>query len=101
MVFALFDVNSVMQRSMLELLACWHVNFGRHRNLSIWTAVLHCLILCIWRERNGRSFEDCERSFDEIRSFFLRSLFDWVAGWGSHSCTSLFQFLELCSLQAP
>ncbi len=41
---------------------------------------------CIWRVRNGCSFEDCERSYIEIKLFFLRSLFDWVDGWGSHPC---------------
>jgi hypothetical protein len=60
-----------------------------------------CLMWCIWRECNRRSFEDCEQSYIKIKLFFLRSLFDWGVGWDSHSCSSLFQFLELCSLRVP
>ena len=100
MVFGLFGVTWVMPRSALDLLACWQGSFGRHRNFSIWQAVPHCLMWCICRELNGYNFEDCERSYVELKLFFLRSLFDWVAGWGLHSCTSFFQFLELCSLRA-
>ena len=80
MVFELFGVTWVMPISVLDLLECWQGSFGRHRNSSISRVVPHCLMWCIWRERNGCSFEDCERSYVEIKLFFLRSLFDWVAG---------------------
>ncbi len=78
--FELFGVTWVMSISVLDLLECWQGSFGRHRNFSISRVVPHCLMWCIWRERNGCSFEDCERSYVEIKLFFLRSLFDWVAG---------------------
>ena len=100
MVYELFGVSWVMLRTALDVLACWQGSFGRHRNFPIWRAVPHCLMWCIWRERNEHSFEDCEWSYVEIKLLFLRSLLDWVAGWGLYSCTSLIQFPELCSLQA-
>ena len=99
MVFELFGVLWVMPRSVVEMLECWQGNFGKHRNCLIWRVVPHCLIWSIWREQNGRSFEDCERSYVEIKLFFLRSLREWVDGWGSFSCSSLFQLLEHCSLR--
>jgi exonuclease III len=101
MVFGLFGVVWVMPRTILELLECWQGCFGKHRNILIWRVIPHCLMWCIWRERNGRSFENCERSYVEIKYFFLRSLYDWVAGWGIHSCISFQEFLELCSLRSP
>jgi hypothetical protein len=100
MVFELFGVLWVMPRSIVEMLECWQGNFGKHRNCLIWRVVPHCLMWSIWRERNGRSFEDCERSYVEIKLFFLRSLWEWVDGWGSFPCSSLFQLLEHCSLRA-
>jgi hypothetical protein len=100
MVFDLFGVLWVMPRSIVEMLDCWQGNFGKHRNFLIWRVVPHCLMWSIWRERNGRSFEDCERPCVEIKLFFLRSLLEWVDGWGFFSCSSLLQLLEHCSLRA-
>jgi hypothetical protein len=99
MVFGLFGVYWVMPRTTLELLECWQGCFGNHRNFLIWRVVPHCLMWSIWRERNRRSFENCERSYVEIKFFFLRSLFDWVVGWGIHPGLSFLDFLELCSLR--
>ena len=101
MVFGLFGVSWVMPSSVLGLLECWQGCFGKHRNFPIWRAVPHCLLWSLWRERNGRSFENCERSYVEIKFFFLHTLFDWVDGWGIHSCLSFLDFLELCSLPTP
>ena len=101
MVFGLFGVYQVMLSSTLEKLECWQGSFGNHRNFQIWRAVPHCLMWRLWRERNGHSFEDCEHSYVEIKLFFLHSLFDWVNGWGIHSCFSFLDFLELCSLRTP
>jgi hypothetical protein len=95
------ELWTYMLRSIVELLDCWQGNFGKHRNFLIWRVVPHCLMWSIWRERNGHSFEDCERPYVEIKFFFLRSLCEWVDGWGSFSCSSLLQFLEHCSLRAP
>jgi hypothetical protein len=94
MVFGLFGVYWVMPNSIVELIECWQGSFGKHRNYSIWHAVPHCLMWSIWRERYGRCFEDCERSYVEIKLLFLRSLFDWVAGWESHFVSSLFHFFR-------
>ena len=70
-----------MPKSIMELFECWQGRFGKYRNYSILWVVPHCLLWSIWREHNGRCFEDCERSFVEIKLIFLRSLFDWVARW--------------------
>jgi hypothetical protein len=79
MVFGLFGVYWVMPSSTLELLKCWQGSFGNHRNFPIWRAVPHCLMWSLWGECNGRSFEDCERSYVEIK-FFLRSFLIGLMG---------------------
>ena len=48
-----------------------------------------CIMWCIWQERNAISFESCERSILEIKSFFL-SFFARV----ELSSTYLFKFFS-------
>ena len=69
----------------VELLACWEGKFGRHRNAAIWIAMPHCLMWCVWRERNNRHFEDLERSVSDLKLFFLKTLLDWVVVLGFRS----------------
>ena len=51
MVFGLFGVSWVMLQFVVGLLACWQGRFGCHRNGYIWLFVPHCLLCCLWRER--------------------------------------------------
>ena len=79
----LFGVYWVMPRSVFELLACWEGQcwegqFGHHRNGHIWMVIPHCLMWCIWRERNSRSFEDMESFMPDLK-FFFRTLLDWLS----------------------
>ena len=71
MVFTLFGIHWVMPKTVEELLACWQGKFGSHQNSAIRIVVLHCLMWCIWRERNNRHFEDLERSVSDLKLFFL------------------------------
>ena len=48
-------------------------------------AVMHCLMLCLWRERNNQSFKDTERTMFDIKLFFFRTLLDWMSVLHSHS----------------
>ena len=60
MIFTLFGIQWVMPRRVVEMLACWQGSLGRHQNIVIWKAILHCMMWCVWRERNARTFEGCE-----------------------------------------
>ena len=71
MIFCLFGICWVMPQRVADLLDFWSCNFKQHRNIVIWRIVPRCLMWCIWRERNSRSFEDCERSILEFKSFFF------------------------------
>ena len=57
----------------------------------------HCLIWCIWRERNACCFEGCERSLLEIKSFFLHTLLVWSVDLSHFSCFSLSFLLDHCN----
>ena len=78
-----------MPHKVIGLFESWQDMFGWHRNIVLWRLVPHCLLWCIWRERNARSFEGCERSLLEIKSFFLRTLLDWSVVFCHISCSSL------------
>ena len=73
MVLGLFGVTWVMPHTVLGLLWCWHDSFGHHRNGYIWSIIPHCLLWCLWRERNSRCFEDIESSFPDLKLLFFRT----------------------------
>ena len=97
MVFGLFGVSWVMPQSVVGLLACWLGRFGRHWNGNIWGIILHCLIWCLWKERNSKCFEDIERSIPDLKLFFFRTLLDWLSVLQNQSFSSLFIFLDSCN----
>ena len=74
MVFGLFGVCWVMPTSVVGLLASWQGRFGHHRNGDIWMVVPHCLMWCIWKERNSRCFEDSDCSMLDLKLLFFRTL---------------------------
>ena len=76
LVFCVFGLHWVMPKRVKDLLASWQGSFGLHRNVVIWKMVPHCVMWCIWREKNARSFEGCEQSSIKLKSFFLHSLMD-------------------------
>ena len=83
-----------MPKSVVRLLACWQGQFGHHWNGHIWTIVPHCLMWCLWRERNSRCFEDNEKSISDLKLFFFRTLVDWLSPLQNQSFSS---FLDLCN----
>ena len=66
LVFCLFGIPWVMPHTVLELFEACQGKFALHRHIDVWKLVPHCLIWCIWCERNAKSFEGCERSLLEI-----------------------------------
>jgi hypothetical protein len=56
LIFVLFGITWVMPRGVVDLLLCWSERFGKSEAGAIWKAIPHCLMWCIWRERNSRVF---------------------------------------------
>ena len=54
MVWALFGLQWVMPHGVSDLFSSQQGSFGGHRNIDLWRAVPHCVLQCIWRERNSR-----------------------------------------------
>ena len=59
--------------------------FGIHRHFAVWWLVPHCVMWCLWRERNARHFEDCESTIPELKLLFFQTLYEWVLALGSLS----------------
>ena len=71
MVLGLFGVHWVMRCHVLDVWAGWQGCYGNHCNLVVWRMVPHCVMWCLWRERNVRHFEDCERSVSALQLLFF------------------------------
>jgi hypothetical protein len=75
MVFVLFGVSWVMLRGVVELLASWQGRFGRSDTGVLWKAIPHCLMWCLWWERNARTFDGEENTTPDLKlSFSLSSI---------------------------
>jgi hypothetical protein len=70
---------------------------GRPRNAVIWKMVPLCIMWCLWSERNGRFFEDSERSLEDLLHFFFITLFTWAAAWLAPTVITFSDFLYLFS----
>ena len=86
-----------MLHKVIESFESWQGRFGRHHNIDFWRLVPHCLMWCIWRERNAKSFGGCEHSTLEIKSFFLQTLLEWSVCGSHFSCFSLPILLDRCN----
>ena len=67
---------------------------GNESLVVIWLAASHCLMWCIWQERNYQSFEDFERSIAHLKSFFFKTLSEWMSIVGSHSVSSIYDLMD-------
>jgi hypothetical protein len=59
--FSRFGLAWSMPRGVENLLQCWWTG-GRFRSAVVWKMVPHCIMWCLWSERNRRSFDDSERN---------------------------------------
>jgi hypothetical protein len=51
-----------------RVLDCWRGQVGSRSVLDVWRIALLCLMWSIWRERNARCFEDCEKTKEELKN---------------------------------
>jgi hypothetical protein len=98
LVFSMFGVWWVMPRHVVGLLACWTGRNHRCRSATIWGLIPQCLMWVIWRERNARSFEDLEKTIQELKQFFLSMLLEWVNASDISHFNSLYELINFCQL---
>ena len=91
-VFRTFGISWVLSRSVADFLFGWWNWLGKHSS-NIWNLVPLCLMWCIWKERNWWTFEDLDRSDDQLLDFFTCSFLIGLGLGDSHLVN-----LSLCSL---
>ena len=87
-----------MSHKVIELFESWQGKFGRHCSIGFWRLMPHCLMWCIWSERNARCFEGCEWSLLEIKSFFCHTLLVWSVALSHFTFFSISDLIYHCNL---
>jgi len=70
---------------------CLLVVFGPVK--ECWKMAPICLFWCLWRERNNRSFEDVEKTPEELLSSFYHTLYLWTTAYVFPLSFSFLDFL--------
>ena len=97
--FELFGVHWAIPKDVVDLLTFWRGWLGRHRNGAIWKAIPHCVMWCIWNEKNARIFEGCEQSILEVKMQFFQTFFEWMMTTGAYTFFNLLEFMDHCRLR--
>ena len=71
MIFSLFSVQWVLQSIVRGDLLGWNDAFVGKRRVKAWRTAPLCLMWTLWKERNGRAFNDVERADQAIKYSFL------------------------------
>ena len=79
--FDLFGLAWIMPRRVRDLLACWRRKTSNSQSEALWKIIMLCLMWCIWRERNDRSFEDSKRKVAKLKTLFFHTPFQWIAAY--------------------
>ena len=62
-------------------------------------AAQHCLMWCLWRERNKWSFEDTKRTMPDLKLIFFWTLLDWMSVLHSLSLCFVIDLINSCKLR--
>uniref|UniRef100_A0A2N9EUU7 Reverse transcriptase domain-containing protein n=1 Tax=Fagus sylvatica TaxID=28930 RepID=A0A2N9EUU7_FAGSY len=97
MVLILFGITWVMPRGVVDLFNCWHGPRSKSEAGKIWKMTPHCLMWCIWQERNDRTFNGVEKSIPALKFHLLHILLSWAKAAHLDSSCSLSDMIDYCS----
>ena len=78
MIFSLFSVQWVLQSIVRGDLLGWNDAFVGKRRVKAWRTAPLCLMWTLWKERNGRAFNDVEWADQTIKYSFLYNFVNWA-----------------------
>ena len=85
-----------MSNRVVGLFAFWWM--GDHSwGAVVWKMASSCLMWCLWRDQNDRTFKNQKRTLKEFKSFFFSSLFSWIVAFLASLVISFNDFLVLSS----
>ena len=73
-------------------------SLGGHQSIDLWKNVPHCVLWCIWLERNSRCFEGKERSISDFKSLLFHTLLEWRSSFNLFPCSNFLEMLDHCNL---
>ena len=85
-------IHWAMPGLVAGLLFYKHQWLGNH-TLNIWNLIPGCLMWIAWLEQNRLSFEDTEKTLEELKVLCQCSLFEWSCCWRFIDCSSLSKFM--------
>ena len=96
LILILFGDQWAMPRDVVDLLTCWNGSLGKSKACKIWKMIPHCLMWCLWCERNARTFNGKAKSIPALKFHFIADSTWLVEGLSS----SFFYFYvrDDCSL---
>ena len=97
MIFSLFGISWVMPRGVVDLISCWNGCKGRQEAGKIWKVIPHCIMWCLWCERNARSFNGEEASIPALKHRLLQTMLEWLKAASLITSVSIPEMLMLCS----
>jgi hypothetical protein len=87
-----------MPARVIDLLASWMGGFGKCHSALVWGAIPYSVMGVIWCERYTQVFEGQEVMSIEIKSRFLKILYEWVSITTGLGFSSFDDFLDSCTL---
>ena len=78
----LWDFSWVMPATLIEAYKNWHHHSKRKFLKKIWMASFFVIVWSLWKERNGRIFQNIACSDRQIQELILLRLSWWIKGWG-------------------
>jgi hypothetical protein len=91
--FSRFGLSGVRSRHVVDMFTCWTTS--NTRSVATWKMVSTCLLWCLWREMNDKTFKDRERTLEENEFFFFKTLYLWIVVYVSPLTISYSDFLVL------
>jgi hypothetical protein len=96
MIFSLSSVSWVMPWGVVDLISCWNGRVGRHEAGKIWKVIPHCIMWCLWCERNAKTFNGEEASIPALKLSLLQTMFEWLKASSLITSVSIPEMLMLC-----
>ncbi|WMV41199.1 hypothetical protein MTR67_034584 [Solanum verrucosum] len=78
-----------------DLLSCWIRRGGNKTQKKWWRIIPHCIWWTIWRERNGRNFEDIFNNIQKIKESCIATFYFWCK---EHYVENAKQLVDLLGL---
>jgi hypothetical protein len=97
-VSSMFVVHWVTSGRVVGVVFGWKNWFAKHGSSFAWNIAPLCLMWAIWSERNNCTFNGVENLAIELKSSFLRSLFEWSRNLGTSKMHLMLRSLRLLVL---